>query len=176
MFDVEFDITPTLAQLQKWITVVEKDVLDDLREFWDGWASPVIIEEIARIFVTEGYGSWPSLSPKYAAYKGKHYPGKTILRRTDAYFKAATRKKEAGNVFISKEDEMTWGIDLGYFASAFGFPYPAVHEDENRGKSTSPRRPVFALAGESVKLQNLLVVALQDYLNKKIESEVTKYF
>ena len=176
MFDAKIDATPGFEQLKRWITSLEGKVLEDLTDFWDKGASPAVIEEIARIFATEGYGGWPPLSAQYAAAKQRHYPGRTILRREDNYFRAATRKGEPGNVFVSEPDEMVWGIDLNYFRSAFGFPYPVVHEHRERGKSTSPRRPVFEMAAESKALQNRLVGALQDYLKKTIMRETKKHF
>ena len=176
MFDAKFDTTPGIEQLKRWVEGIEQRAVGDLTEFWEKWASPAVIEEIAMIFATEGYGRWPPLSEKYAAAKQRRYPGRTILRREDSYFRAATRKGEAGNVFVSEKDEMVWGIDLSYFRAAFGFPYPVVHEHRERGRSTSPRRPVFETAAESDALRNRLVAALQDYLRKTIQRETRRHF
>lgn len=172
MYDLTFDLTPSLGNLQRFITAVEKDVLDDLTEFWRVGAQPVVIQEIARIFATEGYGTWPPLSPAYARWKARRYPGKTILRRKDRYMQAATRKRY-GNIFEVHRDFMIWGVDLGWFAAQFGFPYPVAHE---RGGASLPARPVFELLENNSKFNALLVVALQAYLKRKIQSEAKRYF
>jgi len=174
MYDLTFDVTPSLDDLQRFITGVEKNVLDDLREFWKEGAQPVVAQEIAKIFATEGYGRWPPLSPAYARQKAKRYPGKTILRRQDRYMQAATRKMY-GNIFEVHRDFMIWGVDLGWFAAQFGFPYPVVHE-RGSTKSRLPARPVFELLENNSKLNALLVISLEKYLKKKIQSEAKRYF
>lgn len=38
-----------------------------------------------------GYsGTWTPLSPRYAAWKARHYPGKPIMRRTDELYRSLT--------------------------------------------------------------------------------------
>lgn len=175
MFEVSISFDPSTDQLKNWVRTVEKAALEDLRPFWEKWAIPVIIEEMARIFATEGYGKWPPLSPAYARYKARRYPGKTILRRDDNYWRAATTKKHAGNVHIYKKDSMSWGIDLGYFASKFGYPYPAVHEFGSKD-GTIPQRSVFKTAEESALLQVHLVFALNDYMRKVMRKETRRFF
>ena len=170
---IEIDVKPTLNQLKQAIIDIEKNVMQNLQPFWEEYATPAVIEEIARIFATEGYGQWPPLSPKYAAWKSKHYPGKTILRLTDAYFKASTKKGEAGNIAHYTEDYMEWGADLGYFESLVGFPYPIVHE---KGGVKHPKRPVYELAEQSEALQNALVNALGKWLEKRVNEELEKVF
>jgi hypothetical protein len=174
MIDLEFEVDPPIEQIKYWVERLEKETLSDLTEFWKKWASPAVIEEIGRIFATEGYGSWPPLSPKYKLRKSKLYPGKRILRATDTYFTAATKKGSAGNAFFVEPDSMVWGVDLGWFASAFDFPYPAALERGNtRGM---PARPVFEIAEQSRNLENNLVAALKDYLDKTIRRETKRYF
>lgn len=171
--EISFSQTPTTDELKNYITTIEKVILKDLREFWKDWALPLVTEEIARIFATEGYGTWQRLEPAYAARKAKRYPRKTILRREDNYFKAATRPNEPGNVSKFEKDWMEWGIDLGYFTSTYGFPYPVVHET---GGVNMPRRPVFEMAEESDALQNNLVKGFADYLDKRIRKESERVF
>ena len=173
MIDFDFSVTPTLEQLKGWIVAVEKEVLSDLTDFWDNHASPLVIDEMTRIFVTEGYGTWPALSPKYKARKDKYYQGKTILRRKDTYFQAVTRKDVQGNRYFRDTDKMVWGVDIGWFKSTYGFPYPVAHEF---GTDKMPARPVFSTAAESERLQNELVEGLKNYLHKKISEEAAKIF
>lgn len=174
MFEIEFGVTPSLDKVKDWITGIEKEVLKDLTGFWHKSAQPLIAEEIARIFVTQGKGTWPPLSPQYALRKSKKYPGRTILRREDVYFRAATQKKP-GHIFETRPDQMIWGVDLGYFANRFGFPYPIAHERGGKG-NRPPQRQVFGLLENNTELGNRLVVAFQHYLKKQIEFETKKYF
>ena len=170
---IEIEVKPTLNQLKQAIVDVEKNVMQNLQPFWEDYATRVVIDEIARIFATEGYGQWPPLSPKYAAWKRKHYPGKTILRLTDAYFKASTQKDAGGNIAHYTKDYMEWGADLSYFESLAGFQYPIVHE---KGGSRHPQRAVYELAEQSAALQNALIDALSKWLDKKVREELAKTF
>jgi phage gpG-like protein len=66
--------------LSRWAQQVQ-----DFRPFWRTVVAPWFFEQIQQNFRREGapVGGWRPLSPRYAAWKAKHYPGKTILRRTD---------------------------------------------------------------------------------------------
>jgi phage gpG-like protein len=82
---------PTLLKLEFWgeaqvsrtIRRVGENV-EDLRPAYDAIADLVVAEN-RRNFDTEGghaSGGWAPLSPKYAAWKARHYPGKPILELT----------------------------------------------------------------------------------------------
>ena len=173
MFEIDMKITPPLEQIIAWVEGLEREVLKNLTEFWDKWAIPAIIEELARIFATEGYGTWPPLSPRYERQKRRMYPGKRILRREDAFYRAVTKKGGAGNLTKITPTSLQYGVDLGYFGTKFGFPYPAVHE---KGSDKTPARPVFVLAEQSRVLKENLVAALKNYLAKSIRRETRRYF
>ena len=66
--------------------------VSDLRPAWPDIRKDWIDNE-RRQFASQGMhgsGGWRPLSSKYAAWKKKHYPGKTILRRTDNLFRGLT--------------------------------------------------------------------------------------
>jgi len=170
---IEFDINPPLENLKYWIEHVEKNVINDLSDFWDGWARKLVAEEIARIFATQGYGTWAALSPRYAMRKSKIYPGRTMLRAKDVYFRASIRKGAKGNIFESSATEMTWGADEAWFESTYGFPYPVALE---KGSSKMPARSIYDLAAHSEALQANLVKGLTDYLHKRIDTESKRTF
>lgn len=92
-----------------------------------------------RQFATEGgySGGWAPLSPAYAAWKAKRYPGKPILRRTDDLF--LFRSLTVGpEIAIIEPQRLTLGTAVRYA----GF-----HQDPQGGRL--PRRPPVALpAGE----------------------------
>ena len=54
-------------------------------------AGHVVLGAVAQQFATEGRraGGWPPLSPRYAAWKARHYPGRPILVLTGAMKEAA---------------------------------------------------------------------------------------
>lgn len=56
----------------------------DWREFWVKWFGPKFFEDVQANFDREGaaVGGWKPLSPAYAAWKARHYPGRKILERT----------------------------------------------------------------------------------------------
>ena len=70
-------------------------------------------------------GGWPALSEKYAAWKQKHFPGKTLLRRSDALI-----------------NSISWNIVTGGPAGAVewgpsGIVYARVHDE---GYENIPQR------------------------------------
>jgi len=173
MIKINFSITPTIEELKQWVEGWEKEAIKDLTPYWDKYASRLVAEEIARVFVTEGYGTWAPLSYQYALAKAINYPGKTILRRKDRYFKASTRKAAPGNIYDRDANKMTWGADLSWFAGAYDYPYPIAHEE---GRGNLPPRPVYALAEKSQALKDNLIVGLKTYIHKTIANETKKYF
>lgn len=66
-----------------------------------------------RQFASEGglTGGWPALSPRYAAWKAIHYPGKGILRRTDRLYDSLTTGPE---VHRQTRDELELGTAVDY--------------------------------------------------------------
>lgn len=59
----------------------------DWREFWVTVFIPRYLEKVQQNFQTQGELSgrragWPDLSPRYAAWKSRHFPGRLILERT----------------------------------------------------------------------------------------------
>lgn len=64
----------------------------DLTNAWPR-VTRLFLEAERRQFASEGRfgsGGWPALSPNYARWKRRHYPGRTILRRTDELFRSLT--------------------------------------------------------------------------------------
>lgn len=55
MISIKLDIQPPIENLKYWIEHVEKNVINDLSDYWNGWARKLVAEEIARIFAT---GVW----------------------------------------------------------------------------------------------------------------------
>jgi hypothetical protein len=60
------------------------DRLQNWKDFWIGIFLPSYLMEVQQNFATEGdaVGGWPDLSPGYAAWKARHFPGRKILELT----------------------------------------------------------------------------------------------
>lgn len=64
----------------------------DFRPFWRQYVAPWFFAALVKHFHNQGIlvGGWRPLSPRYAAWKARRYPGKTILRRTDRLIRSLT--------------------------------------------------------------------------------------
>lgn len=103
---------------------------DDMRPAWALLRERFVAYE-AETFSSEGHGSWSPLSPAYAAWKGRHYPGKTIMRREDDLFHSLTDNLD---IEIMEPDY-----------AIFGTADP-VAEFHQRGMGNLPRRKVIDLS------------------------------
>lgn len=91
------------------------EAVGDMRPAWGAIRDRFVRLE-QRQFASEGQtasGGWSPLSPRYAAWKAAHFPGKTILRRTDELFNSLT---EGPAVFVSEGQFMVIGTDVAYAA------------------------------------------------------------
>ena len=69
-----------------------QDAVKDLRPFWKDIFAPKYFATVQDVFALQGQGRgaggrfaggrWAPLSPAYAAWKRRHFPGRTILVRT----------------------------------------------------------------------------------------------
>jgi phage gpG-like protein len=117
---------PTLLKLEFWgeaqvsrtIRRVGENV-EDLRPAYDAIADLVVAEN-RRNFDTEGghaSGGWAPLSPKYAAWKARHYPGKPILQREGDLIDSLTRRPLGIEV-----------IEPAFMVLGSGVPYLKYHQ------------------------------------------------
>lgn len=125
--------------------------LSELKPFFLSEGSDVVYKEIRQVFDTEGHGTWPQLSTEYAAWKEQFYPGKSILRREDTYFQAATGPNAADSFREASNKRLRIGVT--------GPEYAVFHEE---GTSRMPARPVFEMAAE--RLGRPLLRSLEQYL------------
>ena len=113
------------------------DAIEDARPLWDVLADRFAASE-RRQFDSEGaYGSggWAPLSPAYAAWKARHYPGKPILERTGEAKRGLTVRPFGVEVLLP-----------GSMVVGSGTDYMRYHQ---RGAGTLPqRRPVELPEGE----------------------------
>lgn len=88
---------------------------EDCSPAWEKMAESFVRAE-RRQFASEGgyaSGGWAPLSPRYAAWKAHHYPGKPILRRTDDLWRSLTT---AGGpaIRVITDRQMILGSDVEY--------------------------------------------------------------
>lgn len=125
----EVQVDRTLARFE--------DNIGDARRLWDALADRFAKIE-RRQFDTEGaYGSggWPALSPRYAAWKARHYPGAPILVRSGDLRESLTVRPFGIEVIETSFMVLGSGIDYGRF--------------HQHGGGTLPRRrPVELPEGE----------------------------
>lgn len=114
------DYERRLAELQVY--------LKDLRPFWP-LLVPIFIGWMGAQFATEGgWGghTWAPLSPAYAAYKSRHYPGRTILIREGTLRRAASEPSR-----VATPRTLTLSIDD---------PVAGYHQE---GTDKMPARPLI---------------------------------
>lgn len=86
----------------------------DARPAFDAMADSFARAELRQFRSEGGYGSggWPALSPTYAAWKARHFPGQPILQRTGDLFESLTSRPFPIDVI---EPQMAvFGSDVGY--------------------------------------------------------------
>lgn len=93
--------------------------IKNFKPFWLDYVAPTLYRDIRRNFETQGsyVGGWRPLDPGYASWKAKHYPGKTILRRTDALFRSLSfdgSQAGAGGIFVADETTLVVGTSIPY--------------------------------------------------------------
>lgn len=102
------------------------DNVGDARPAWEALAAKFARAE-RRQFATEGAyasGGWAPLSPKYAAWKERHYPGRPILELTGALKDSLTRRPFGVEVIEPGYMVLGSGIDYGKYHQAGGGRLP----------------------------------------------------
>lgn len=102
----------------------------DATPAWEVMAGQFLTAE-RRQFASEGAfasGGWAPLKPNYAEWKARHFPGKTILRRTDDLWRSLT---QGPAIRILEPTFMVLGSDVDYGA-----------HHQHGGPNLPRRRPV----------------------------------
>lgn len=119
------------TQLDRTLEGIE-DRTGDLRPAWEALRGRFLAVERHQFESQGGYsGGWAPLSPRYAAWKSRHYPGKTILRRTDELYHSLTAGPA---IAVLEPDRMILGTDVAHA------------EPHQRGGRHLPRRRPVELA------------------------------
>ena len=92
---IQIKATP---QLDTFIRNIER-LSENLTDGFDWESLAPMVQKRRRTFSHhEGRGGWPQLSPAYARWKERNFPGKGILELTGAYRSAATQIGSPHNV------------------------------------------------------------------------------
>ena len=100
----------TTPQLDTFIRNIER-LSENLTDGFDwGSLAPIVAEAAEGIFASQGRGGWAQLSPAYARWKERNFPGKGILELTGAYLSAATQIGAPHNLVEVGPDHLTYGV------------------------------------------------------------------
>lgn len=132
--------------------------IQDWQPFFRDYVAPRFFGDVIRNFETEGgyVGGWAPLSPRYAAWKAKRYPGKGILQRTGRMINSLRWGGSPGPemVFRMTPREAELGTSV---------PYAASHQ---RGTGRLPRRQMLFFAkGASQGYGRLLQLFVEDVIS-----------
>jgi hypothetical protein len=87
----------------------------DLSEPFEAW-QPYVIEQTRTVFDNEGLPEqWPALSPGYAAWKERAYPGQTIGRRTDRMYESFTKPDNPEMIWETGPRSIRYGSRVPYW-------------------------------------------------------------
>lgn len=106
---ISFDL-PGERQLESYFDHLVH-IPDDWRPAWEHMAEDFWASE-EREFDTEGQRTWAPLSPRYAKWKERHYPGMPMLVRTGALKLSLTQPDAKGAVYDVFPTELQLGTDL----------------------------------------------------------------
>lgn len=137
----------------------------DFRPFWRTMVAPWFFGLMQEQFATEGagVGGWVPLSPRYAAWKAKRFPGKTILRRTDRLMKSLTW---TGASLATPEGIAVMTPTAAVFGTSV--PYGRFHQ---RGtKKMRQRRILYLPTNASDTLGRMLHRWAQDWFGGLVRS------
>ena len=113
-----------------------KEGLSNLGPVYRGPVYNIFKTFIKAHFSSEGGYSgeqWAPLSPTYAAWKAKHYPGRGILQREGRLYNSLSAQS-GDTIFRVTPTSAEFGTKV---------PYAVYHQAEDRGAAPFPRRAVI---------------------------------
>lgn len=91
--------------------------IDDFRNFWPAITKRFYDIERAQ-FASEGArgasGKWRALTPAYARFKARKFPGQTILKATNALFESMTSFDGLDSIYRPEKTQLTIGSKALY--------------------------------------------------------------
>lgn len=80
--------------------------IKDLSPFWKRSARPLIVNDVKKVFATDGFGRW-----KKREDSDETHP---LLRDTLKLYNSWTKVSAEGNIYQVNEKSITWGTNLKY--------------------------------------------------------------
>lgn len=115
------------------------EFISDLRGVWPEVAREFYAIETEQ-FRSEGAhgasGKWQGLSPAYAKYKAKAFPGQPTLKATSSLYESMTRPDALDSIFRMEPQQMTIGTQR---------EGAAAHQ---RGNRRMPARPIISMTND----------------------------
>jgi phage gpG-like protein len=102
--------------------------IGDLTPIWPRVAQ-VFYERERQLFDQQGEGNWRELSPRYGAWKQKHFPGYPLLQRSTEMAVSLTNQTSPFSVLDMRPKNFAVGTSV---------PYAQFHQT---GTSRMPARP-----------------------------------
>jgi len=119
---------------------------NDLYPAWDNVLN-ILYEAERRLFAQEGqteeHSKWEKLSPRYAAWKEKHYPGMPILTLTGR-FRGSMTDPSGQHTEIRERRQLTWG---SAHKVSGGHDLGGLHAE---GRGNMPARPPIRITQRNV--------------------------
>jgi hypothetical protein len=132
-----------------------KQDLSDLRQFWIRYVAPKLYRDIQDNFESRGTLAdpsgvgWAPLSPAYARWKAKHYPGAPILVRRGDLKRSLTfdgSRPGPEGLFEASRDALVFGTRIRH----------AKYHQRPTGSRPPRRRILFLMRGASETFGRLL--------------------
>jgi len=133
LFQFTFRTTPDEAQFSRAFSRFGNNISDFSRPFEQ--IADNFYEGEKEMFSSQGgaAGGWAKLSPQYAEWKARNYPGRPILQRTGAMMESFTGRSGPFSRFSLSPKRLEMGADT---------PYAGYHQ---KGMGKMPKREVVKL-------------------------------
>lgn len=135
-----------------------EEYISDFRNVWPAVAKEFYAIEKSQFDSVGAKGSsgkWAALSPAYAKYKAKAFPGQPILRATLSLYESMTSPDALDSIFRMDTQEMTIGTKR---------EGATAHQ---RGNGRMPARPIIALTeADKRRIQKSIQAGLVQFTRK----------
>jgi phage gpG-like protein len=105
----------------------------DLKWLWPDIAGEFYKREMA-LFAAEGEGAWESLSPNYAAWKSKYYPGLPLLSLRGDLKSSLVARLSTYAIYEDEPQALTLGSSV---------PYALAHQYGYKPRNLPARPPII---------------------------------
>jgi len=134
--------------------------LEDNKPWLKRLGDECIYPVIKSTFAQQGMPRWAPLSPSYAIWKAKHYPGRGTLVLTGALGLSLISKASANSHYVLTEDRLEIGSNLDVGKWNLGL----LHQ---MGTKKMPKRPIITDSALNI-IDNKMLEFSREHLRKAI--------